>query len=168
MRGGRRLRRIGGLLAELGFEFSDAGSQKANLLRLPLDERDDFGRTAQRKLQVILWVAHPCEPKCYPNRRSRLYRPVNDYVEAAAGRCTELRFLLNPGADVCVANARKRPWEPGYCESPEQQQQLLGPLIEFIRAYEHVADDYGLRDIGRSSRRTPAPRREYTQQDADT
>lgn len=66
-----------------------------------------------------------------------------DLVEAAAARCSELRFL-NPGAEVCVANAHRRPWEPGYCESPEEQQRLLGPLIEFIRVYETVADEYGL------------------------
>ena len=88
-----------------------------------------------------------------------------DLVEAAAAHCTELRFL-NPGAEVCVANARRRPWEPGYCTSPEEQQRLLGPLIEFIRGYETVADEYGLtrhRAIFAAHR---GPKREYTQQDA--
>jgi hypothetical protein len=66
-----------------------------------------------------------------------------DLIEAAAAHCNELRFL-NPGADVCIANAHNRPWEPGYCESPEEQRRLLGPLIEFIREYEHMADECGL------------------------
>ena len=39
-------------------------------------------------------------------------------IEAAVARCSTRRFL-NPGADVCVSNARNRPYEPGYCESPE-------------------------------------------------
>jgi hypothetical protein len=66
-----------------------------------------------------------------------------DLVEAALPRCTELRFL-NPGVEACVANCRKRPWEPSYCESPEEQQRLLGPLIEFVREYETRGDEYGL------------------------
>ncbi|HUG92504.1 MAG TPA: hypothetical protein VML55_16820 [Planctomycetaceae bacterium] len=65
-------------------------------------------------------------------------------VEVAAARCTELRFL-NPGAEVCLANARSRPWEPGYCASPEEEAALLaGPLTEFILGYEHRADECGL------------------------
>src|SRR5262245_35655958 len=66
-----------------------------------------------------------------------------DLVEPAVAHCTELRFL-NPGAEVCVANARRRPWEPDYCESPEEQQRFLGPLIRFIHEYETVAGEYGL------------------------
>lgn len=66
-----------------------------------------------------------------------------DLIEHAAPRCTELRFL-NPGVETCIANARARPWEPSYCESPEEQQRLLEPLIDFIRAYETSADEYGL------------------------
>ena len=87
-----------------------------------------------------------------------------DLIEAAAVHCTELRFL-NPGAEVCIANARRRPWEPSYCASPEEQQRLLGPLIEFIRAYDTVADEYGLarhRAIFAAHR---GVKREFAQQD---
>jgi uncharacterized protein (TIGR03067 family) len=84
-----------------------------------------------------------------------------DLVEAAAARCTELRFL-NPGAAVCVANARNRPWEPSYCESPEQQQELLGPLIEFIHAYEHMAGECGLARHRAIFAAHAGPKREYT------
>lgn len=88
-----------------------------------------------------------------------------ELVQAAAARCTELRFL-NPGTDVCVQNARNRPWEPGYCQSPEQQQEVLGPLVEFIRAYEQMEDECGLqwhRSIFAAHR---GPKREYIQQQA--
>jgi adenylate kinase family enzyme len=88
-----------------------------------------------------------------------------DLVKAAAGRCTELRFL-NPGADVCAANARNRPWEPGYCASPQQQQELLGPLLEFIRAYEQRDDEYGLARHRAIFAAHPGPRREYTKPEA--
>lgn len=86
-----------------------------------------------------------------------------DLVEAAAAHCTELRFL-NPGAEVCVANARNRPWEPSYCESPEKQQEYLGPLIEFIRSYEAVGDEYGLARHRAIFAAHPGPKREYTEQ----
>lgn len=66
-----------------------------------------------------------------------------DLIEHAVPRCTELHFL-NPGVETCIANARARPWEPSYCESPEEQQRLLGPLIEFIRLYDTRDDEYGL------------------------
>src|ERR1700730_5357976 len=55
-----------------------------------------------------------------------------DLVEAALPHCTELRFL-NPGVEACVANCLRRPWEPSYCASPEEQQGLLGPLLVFVR-----------------------------------
>jgi hypothetical protein len=66
-----------------------------------------------------------------------------DLVEVALPRCSELRFL-NPGVEACIANAGKRPWEPSYCSSPEEQARLLGPLIEFIREYATRQDEYSL------------------------
>jgi len=66
-----------------------------------------------------------------------------DLIKHAAKHATELRFL-NPGAETCIANARNRPWESGYCESAEEQQRLLEPLIEFIRLYEKRSDEFGL------------------------
>jgi CubicO group peptidase (beta-lactamase class C family) len=89
-----------------------------------------------------------------------------DLVEAAVAHCTELRFL-NPGAEVCVANARRRPWEPDYCESPEEQQRFLVPLIKFIHEYETVAGEYGLARHRAIFAAFRGPKREYTQQDAE-
>jgi hypothetical protein len=66
-----------------------------------------------------------------------------DLVEAALPHCSELRFL-NPGIEVCVRNCRSRPWEPAYCESPEQQARLLEPLIDFVRQYETRQDEFSL------------------------
>ena len=40
-----------------------------------------------------------------------------ELVEAAAPRCTELVFL-NPGREACLANNRRRPWEPHKYDSP--------------------------------------------------
>lgn len=87
-----------------------------------------------------------------------------DLIEHAARRCTELRFL-NPGSDVCIANAQNRPWEPSYCESPDMQRQLLGPLIVFIRAYETTADEYGFARHRAIFEAHAGPKREYTRPD---
>ena len=66
-----------------------------------------------------------------------------DLIEAALPSCTELRFL-NPGVETCVANCVRRPWDPEYCASPEDQQRYLAPLLEFVRLYPTREDEYGL------------------------
>lgn len=83
-----------------------------------------------------------------------------DLIEAALPQCTELRFL-NPGVDVCIRNARQRPWEPSYCESPEKQQEYLGPLIEFIRAYDTRTDEFSLSRHRRLFDEFPGAKREF-------
>lgn len=83
-----------------------------------------------------------------------------DLVEAAARHSTELRFL-NPGLEVCIANACNRPWDPEYCESPEKQQEYLGPLLAFIRNYESAPDEFGLSRHRAIYAAYPGPKREY-------
>lgn len=83
-----------------------------------------------------------------------------DLIEHAAKHATELRFL-NPGAETCITNARNRPWEPGYCESAEEQQRLLEPLIEFISLYETRDDEYGLVRHRAIFEAHTGPKREY-------
>jgi hypothetical protein len=84
-----------------------------------------------------------------------------DLVEVALPHCSELCFL-NPGIEACVANCRSRPWEPSYCESPEEQQRLLGPLIDFVRAYETRTDEYGLARHRHIFALFAGPKREHT------
>ena len=67
-----------------------------------------------------------------------------DLVQVALPRCTELRFL-NPSIETCVANCRRRPWEPDKYESPQAQQESLDMLIMWIREYESRDDECGLR-----------------------
>lgn len=146
--------------------YGNAGSGKTTMARslgLPMLSLDHiaWGETAVRApladslaaLDQFLtshaeWVIEGC---------------YGDLVEAAAAHCTELRFL-NPGAEVCIANARNRPWEPSYCESPEQQQQFLAPLIEFIREYETRTDEYGLARHRAIFDAHIGPKCEYTRQ----
>lgn len=86
-----------------------------------------------------------------------------DLIEAALPHCTELRFL-NPGPEVCIANAHSRPWTPEYCASPEDQQRFLTPLIKFIREYETVTGEYGLTRHRAIFEAFAGPKREYTEQ----
>lgn len=83
-----------------------------------------------------------------------------DLVEAALPHCSELRFL-NPGVEVCVNNCRSRPWEPAYCESPEQQVRLLEPLIEFVRQYDTRQDEFSLARHRAIFDSFTGPKREY-------
>jgi pimeloyl-ACP methyl ester carboxylesterase len=51
---------------------------------------------------------------------------------------------------------------PTYCDSPELQQELLGPLIEFICGYEQMAGECGLARHRAIFDSHPGPKREYT------
>jgi len=64
-------------------------------------------------------------------------------VEAALPLCTELRFL-NPGAEACVANCQRRPWEPEKYASAAEQDARLAFLLEWVRGYGSREDEYGL------------------------
>jgi adenylate kinase family enzyme len=62
-----------------------------------------------------------------------------ELVEAAAAHCTELVFL-NPGRDACLANNRRRPWEPHKYASMEQQNEMLTVLQAWVAGY-YTRDD---------------------------
>lgn len=48
--------------------------------------------------------------------------------------------FLDPGVDACIANARRRPWEPHKYESRAAQDANLAMLIEWIRGYDTRTD----------------------------
>lgn len=62
-----------------------------------------------------------------------------DLIETAAPVCTELVFL-NPGLDTCLANCRRRPWEPHKYASQSAQDEMLPALLDWVRGY-YVRDD---------------------------
>mgnify|MGYP000550066842 CR=1 FL=1 len=66
-----------------------------------------------------------------------------DLLAEALPRCTQM-FFLNPGVQVCVENARARPWEPHKYSSPEAQNKNLELLIAWIRDYEARRDVFSL------------------------
>ena len=57
--------------------------------------------------------------------------------------CTEFRFL-NPGVEACVANCEARPWEQAKYTSPEEQDERLSFLLDWVRGYDARDDEYGL------------------------
>lgn len=65
-----------------------------------------------------------------------------DLIEAALPTCTEL-VLLDPGVEACLANARRRPFEPHKYDRPEDQQRMLAPLLAWIAEYPRRADRTG-------------------------
>jgi len=66
-----------------------------------------------------------------------------DLLTVALPRCTRLLFL-NPGIDACLANARRRPWEPHKYPSKEAQDANLALLLGWIRDYAARRDHFSL------------------------
>lgn len=67
-----------------------------------------------------------------------------ELVEAAAPRCTELVFL-DPGLEVCLANNRRRPWEPQKYASKEAQDAMLANLQAWVASYYERDDAWSYR-----------------------
>jgi hypothetical protein len=84
-----------------------------------------------------------------------------DIIEAALPHCTELRFL-NPGIETCVAHCNCRPWEPSKFSSAEQQNAMLGQLIQWVKEYETRNDEYGLKRHRQVFDNFSGTKREYT------
>jgi adenylate kinase family enzyme len=57
-----------------------------------------------------------------------------DLMEVASAQCTELIFL-NPGLAACLANNRRRLWEPHKYASIEQQDAMLETLQAWVADY---------------------------------
>jgi adenylate kinase family enzyme len=57
-----------------------------------------------------------------------------ELVEAVAPSCTELVFL-NPGIEACLANNRRRPWEPHKFSSLAEQNAMLEGLQAWVGGY---------------------------------
>ena len=85
-------------------------------------------------------------------------------ARAALPWCTELRFL-NPGVEACVANCRRRPWEPEKYASPEEQDARLAFLLDWVRSYATRADEYSLAQHRALFDGFGGPKREYTEPD---
>lgn len=130
--------------------LGNSGSGKTTMARAL---RDEFG-LAHLDLDTVAW-AEPGERLPLDESVAKLeaFDRAHDawvmegsyasLARAALPLCTEFRFL-NPGVDACVANCRARPWEPEKYASPEEQDERLEFLLEWVRDYESRHDEYGL------------------------
>ncbi|MGE0448695.1 MAG: shikimate kinase [Vicinamibacterales bacterium] len=66
-----------------------------------------------------------------------------DVIERTLARCTTLVFL-NPGIDVCLANNRRRPWEPHKHDTAAAQAAMLEDLLRWSAAYYTRHDAWSL------------------------
>jgi adenylate kinase family enzyme len=62
-----------------------------------------------------------------------------ELVGTAAAQCDELVFL-NPGLEACLANNRRRDWEPHKYASRERQDEMLDVLQAWVASY-YTRDD---------------------------
>ncbi len=58
-----------------------------------------------------------------------------DLLELASPSATEIIFLNLP-IELCIENAKNRPWEPHKYESKEVQDANLDMLLEWIAQYD--------------------------------
>ena len=63
----------------------------------------------------------------------------SELIEAAAPACEQLIFL-NPGQQACLANNRRRPWEPHKYVSAEAQDAMFDNLQAWVAGY-YTRDD---------------------------
>jgi adenylate kinase family enzyme len=82
-----------------------------------------------------------------------------DLIEIAARSCDELVFL-NPGVEVCLANAKRRPFEAHKYDRADDQDRMLGLLLDWIRAYPEREGTTGYREHRRVFDAFPGPKRE--------
>lgn len=64
-----------------------------------------------------------------------------DLLECAAPFANEVVFMDLP-IEACIANAKKRPWEPHKYESKEAQDSNLEYLITWIAEYSQRVDTF--------------------------
>ena len=57
-----------------------------------------------------------------------------DLAQAALPACSELVFL-NPGVAACLANSRRRPWEPHKYDRAADQERMLQNLLAWVESY---------------------------------
>jgi adenylate kinase family enzyme len=71
------------------------------------------------------WVVEGCYAAL--TRRALAYSPM--------------LLFMDPGADACVANCRRRPWEPHKYASKDEQDARLEFLVSWVREYYTRAGD---------------------------
>ena len=66
-----------------------------------------------------------------------------ELIGAAAPACDQLIFL-NPGREACLANNRRRSWEPYKYATPDAQDTMLDHLQTWVVGYYERDDAWSL------------------------
>lgn len=64
-----------------------------------------------------------------------------DLIEMASPKSTEIIFMNLP-VEMCIANAKARPWEPHKYDSKEAQDKNLDMLVDWISQYSKRTDTF--------------------------
>jgi adenylate kinase family enzyme len=64
-----------------------------------------------------------------------------DLLEIVCSKVTEIIYLKLP-VELCIENARKRPWEPHKYATKKAQDDNLSMLIEWITQYTKRDDEF--------------------------
>lgn len=130
--------------------FGNSGSGKSTLAKELCDKED----LSHLDLDILAWQA-TSPPQRQPIAESAkaiqgfihsekswvIEGCYTDLLECAAPFANEVVFMDLP-VEACIANARKRPWEPHKYESKEAQDDNLENLISWIAQYNRRVDTF--------------------------
>lgn len=129
--------------------FGNSGSGKSTLAKKLQDDG-----LAHLDLDTIAWLpGSPPTRRPIEDSKKRLDTFVaqntswviegcySDLLALAALSATEAVFM-NLDVELCIENARKRPWEAHKYPSKQAQDENLNMLIEWISQYPHRADTF--------------------------
>ncbi len=136
--------------------FGNSGSGKSTLAKALSRSEDSESKIAHLDLDILAW-----KPSVPPERQAieESAREINrfiasnaswviegcysDLLEIAIPSSTEIIFMNLP-VQLCIQNARQRPWEPHKYESKEAQDANLEMLVDWISRYETRDDTFSL------------------------
>jgi adenylate kinase family enzyme len=130
--------------------FGNSGSGKSTLAR----KLKDAENLAHLDLDTVAWL--PVSPPTRtPANESKAV--IDDFMETnkcwviegcysdlldlAIPEATEIIYMNLP-VEACIANAKKRPWEPHKYESRDAQDANLEMLIDWIAQYAERQDSF--------------------------
>lgn len=130
--------------------FGNSGSGKSTLAKKLCDD----GNLSHLDLDTLAWVPTvPPQRKPLEESESEILDFISsnhgwviegcysDLLEIALVYSTEMIFMDLP-VELCIENARNRPWEPHKYESKEAQDSNLNMLVDWISQYAKRTDTF--------------------------
>ncbi|MEE4145154.1 MAG: shikimate kinase [Halieaceae bacterium] len=130
--------------------FGNAGSGKSTLAKklsaaehLPHLDLDSIAwqATAPPRRKPIADSRREIERFTGPNESWVIEGCYSDLLELVIPESSEIYFLNLP-VEACIANARKRPWEPHKYPSRAAQDANLEMLLDWIAQYPRRSDTF--------------------------